>query len=154
MYAIRPVSLSDLPWLESAAAQAAWESLSEAERRTALPGVVAEVAVGQFRSMLLQPETLMLVAQAGMWPVGFILGAIAPDGSTGEPNGLLINLFVAPAHRRRGVGRQLQQALEGLFRQAGIRKAKLWTGLHNQAAVRLAQGAGYRPEGLIGRKEL
>lgn len=154
MFAIRPVSLSDIFWMEPAVAQAAWESLSEQERLTTVPTVVVQGAVSQLRTMLLQPETLVLVAQAGAWPIGLIVGAVAPDGATGEPNGLLVIVWVAPAFRRRGVARRLQEAMEGLFRQAGVRKAKLWTGLHNQAALRLAESAGYQTEGLLGRKQI
>lgn len=154
MFAIRPVSLADIIWLEPAAVQAAWESLSEQERLRTVPAVVAHTTVSQLRTMLLQPETMVLVAQAGAWPIGFIVGAVAPDGATGEPNGLLVVVWVAPAFRRQGVARRLQAAMEEVFRRAGVRKAKLWTGLHNQAAVRLAEGAGYRTEGLLGRKEI
>ncbi|HEY8348022.1 MAG TPA: GNAT family N-acetyltransferase [Symbiobacteriaceae bacterium] len=153
MYTVRRMLMADLFWLERAAVQAAWETLSDQERLTP-PWVVGQLAVSHLRSLLMQPSTLVLVAQLGAWPVGFLVGAVVPDGSTGELNGLLINLWVAPAHRRRGVARLLRETAEALFRQMGVRKAKLWTGLHNQAAVKLAQQAGYKPEGLIGMKSL
>lgn len=153
LYSVRRMVMADLLWLEPAAIQAALESLSDQERM-APPGVVGQLAVSQLRSLLMQPSTLILVAQAGLLPVGYLVAAVAPDGSTGEPNGLLINVWVAPSHRRRGVARLLQQTAEAVFRQMGVRKAKLWTGLHNQAAVQLARRAGYKPEGQIGMKRL
>lgn len=154
VYAIRRGIPADLPWLELASAQAAWESLSERERQTAAPQAVAQIAIGGLRSLLALPGTIALVAHLEGRPVGFLLANVSPDGTTGEANGLLVDLWVAPAHRRRGLAKQLQAVAEEIFRQMGIRKAKLWTGLHNQAAVQLAQKSGYQPEGLIGGKAI
>lgn len=155
MYTFRMVQPWDRPWLEQAAVSAAWESLSADERAGAAPGTVAHLAQQQLHSVLGgDPGAFGIVAQVGTVPVGFVLAMAGPDTSTGEVHGHLLSVWVAPQHRRRGLARQLREGAELLFGQLGLRKVKLWTGLHNQAAVRLAQGAGYVPEGLIGMKKL
>lgn len=154
MYQIRTWQPADLPWLQWAAANATWESLSAEERAGVAPADVARTAAGQQVEALQASDSLTLVVQAANQPVGYATAVISPDSTTGEMNGLLVAVWVAPEHRRRGLGRTLQQLAEVWMANQGIRKAKLWTGLHNQAFHRMAVSCGYRPEGLIGMKAL
>lgn len=144
----------DAPWIDQATTAAALESLSPQERAAVPPQTVAARAISQWRTAAGSPVGAVVLATAAQVPVGCIVISAAPDSTTGEPNGHLLSIWVAPAWRRRGVGRGLKHVAERLFWQRGIRKVKLWTGLHNQPALRLATQAGYRPEGLIGMKHL
>lgn len=154
MYQIRTWQPADLPWLQWAAANATWESLSAEERAGVTPSHVATAASQQMAEILQAPGNLTLIAQTGGQPIGYASAAISPDSTTGEMNGLVLAVWVAPEHRRRRLGRTLQQLTEIWMANQGIRKAKLWTGLHNQAFHRMATACGYRPEGLIGMKAL
>ena len=154
MYSFRFVHPSDLPWLTQAAGYGSWESLSPEELRQAAWPTVASIAGQQVESTLTQPGGLGLVATAGYLPVGYILASPGPDSSTDEMTGHLVSLWVAPEHRRRGLGTALLSMAERWFLQQGIRKMKLLSGVHNRTAVRLAERAGYKPEGLIGIKPL
>lgn len=154
MYRYRTWELGDEAWLDTAAVLAAWESLSDEERAFAHPAGVAEQARTEWRETLGSPWGTAYLALYGQQPVGFILAALSRDGTTGEANGNLLSLWVMPAHRHRGVARQLWQLAESACVQAGLRKVKIWTGIHNKGAVRLALSGGYKPEGLIGMKEL
>lgn len=154
MYGYRLWHQSDLPFMAHAASNGAWESLSAEERSVTNPMEVAQLATQQLREVLGSGSGTALLATYGHQPVGYLLAALAPDSSTDELNGHVMMIWVTPAHRRRGLARHLQAVAEGLFERAGVRKAKVWTGLHNQPAVRLAQQMGYQPEGLIGMKAL
>jgi ribosomal protein S18 acetylase RimI-like enzyme len=154
MYLYRAGQAPDLPWLDQAVAAGAWESLSPEQRLAIPPALAARQGQTQLRQVLASPESALLIAQAGRWPVGYMLLAIAPDSSTEEPTSHLIDLWVHPQHRRRGVGTALLQLGERWSAARGLRKLKLWSGLHNQPVVFFAQKNGFDPAGLIGVKDL
>lgn len=154
MFTYRMWQASDLPWLMQAAAVAAWESLSDAERAGAQATVVAQHAHQQVEQALSGTHGTAIIAQVGQQPVGFALIAMGPDTTTDEMHGYILSLWVAPQHRRKGAARQLQSLSEGLFAQMGLRKVKVVVDLHNRPWTGLAQRQGYLPEGLIGMKVL
>jgi ribosomal protein S18 acetylase RimI-like enzyme len=154
MYWFRFWQQPDLPFLTQAATAGTWESMSLEERQAATPAQVSQIAAGQVAEVLRGPWGLGLVALYGLQPVGFMLGAVTPDSSTDEPTAHVLTVWVAPAHRRRGLARQLLTQAESVFAAQGLRKVKVWSGLHNPAAMQLARSLGYEPEGLIGMKSL
>ncbi|GAA0483956.1 hypothetical protein Ade02nite_96170 [Paractinoplanes deccanensis] len=94
------------------------------------------------------PGTLAFVAGNGPdvqgWCWGYLLPR--PDGATML---YLHNLEVAPAHRRRGVGRALLRAFMRAGRDRGATTMFLTTGEHNTAARTLyeSEGAGLADQG-------
>ncbi|MGE5675060.1 MAG: GNAT family N-acetyltransferase [Mycobacterium leprae] len=154
MYWYRMWQASDLPWLQQAMAVAAWESLSPAERLETSPQQVAMLAFELVSGTLSTPAGTAILALHDREPVGFILMAVGPDPSTDEPQGFLLIIWVAPAHRRHGLARSLEFAAEGVLRTLGMRKVKICPELHNEAALRLAAASGFQPEGIIGQKSL
>jgi GNAT superfamily N-acetyltransferase len=154
MYQIRPGYAGDLPWLDEAVAAGTWESLSPEQRQKLLPGMAAQQARLQLRQVLSAPGSTLIVAQLNQQPVGYLLVAVVPDGSTEEPTALLLDLWVHPAHRRRRVGSGLLAAAERWVASLGVKKMKLWTGLHHRTVVDFAQRVGFAPAGLIGVKDL
>lgn len=153
MITFRSWQSADLPWLNYAATAARWEGLSPAERAVVDPRFVQEGAMAQLREVLGGPEGNALIAERDGQPIGFALGALAPDSTTGEPNGLLLSIWVDPAHRRQGVARRLMQVTEALFGCCAVRKVKLWSPLANEPFVRLGEQSGYQREGVINRKQ-
>jgi [ribosomal protein S18]-alanine N-acetyltransferase len=85
-------------------------------------------------------------------------GHLLEDGTTGLPQGLILDLLlaedaeiltlcVAPPARRQGIARLL---LEDLFRRAGLlgaRSVSLEVAADNQAARRLYEALGFAPAG-------
>ena len=59
-----------------------------------------------------------------------------------------LGLMVASEHRRRGVGKALLEVAVDWARDAGIRKLELHVFPHNDAAIALYEGFGFRREGL------
>jgi RimJ/RimL family protein N-acetyltransferase len=58
-----------------------------------------------------------------------------------------VGLMVAAGFRRRGIGRALMEAAEAWGREHGVRKIELHVFPHNQAALALYEGLGYRRVG-------
>lgn len=153
MISYRTWQTGDLPWLTQAAIAASWEGLTPEERAEVDPQFVQASAAGQLREVLSGPLGNAVIAERDGRPIGFSLGAMAPDTSTGEANGLLLSFWVDPAHRRQGVAKGLLQVMEALFGCAGVQKVKIWTPLANEAVVRLGETTGFVPEGVINRKQ-
>lgn len=154
MFQIRAATGRDLALLQSWAPHSLWETMSPQERAMARPELIAAHTREMLHMLAAAPQHgLALVAESAGGPVGYIMGGISPDSSTGEPQGFLLDLFVVPAARRHGVGRALWQAAEQQFARLGLRKVKMWGGLHNQVAMKMATNAGYKPEGLIEMKQ-
>ncbi|MFZ5815070.1 MAG: GNAT family N-acetyltransferase [Bacillota bacterium] len=154
MYQYRFGQSSDLPWLDQAVAAGAWESMTPEQRMVVPPGLAAWQGRTQLRQVLGLPGTALLIATVGGQPVGYLLVAIAPDSSTDEPTGHLLDFWVVPQHRRRGVGSGLLVRAERWLAAQGLRKVKLWGGLHNQSLLAFAERRGFQPAGLIGIKDL
>lgn len=154
MFRIRAAGPGDLPFMRQWAPYSAWETMSQDEQRAADVRFVAAQAAELVGSLSANPgQSLALVAELAGQAVGYLLGAIQPDSTTGEPQGYFYDLFVLPALRRRGIGRALQQTAEQIFTGAGLRKVKMWSGLHNQAAIRMAERSGFKAEGILGLKQ-
>jgi len=154
MFQFRPLCAQDLSWLDQAAALGAWETMSPEQRMRVHPVLAAQHAAVQLRQLLATPGVAGVAALQGPYPVGYVLVGVAPDSSTEEPTGHLLDLWVTPLHRRRGVGSQLLRLAEQWAASLGLRKMKLWSGLHNRPAVAFAERHGYSPAGLIGVKDL
>lgn len=58
-----------------------------------------------------------------------------------------LGVMVAASHRRRGIGRALLAQAVAWAREVGIRKLELHVFPHNEAAIALYEGFGFRKEG-------
>ncbi|WP_062210560.1 N-acetyltransferase [Streptomyces sp. NBRC 109706] len=89
---------------------------------------------------------LLAYAEGADGPVGMVSGVemTHPDKGTEM---FLYELAVAPAHRRRGVGRGLVEALAGLARERGCHG--MWVGVDtdNEPALATYRSAGGSSEG-------
>lgn len=94
-------------------------------------------------------DVCYLIAWLGDSPVGHILikwsGALEQPSLDGCPD--LEDLFVAPSHRRHGIGLQLLMAAEHDARQRGYSRIGLGVGIENQPAQALYRQRGYDPYG-------
>ena len=59
-----------------------------------------------------------------------------------------LGLMVAAAYRRRGIGKALLETAVDWARESGVRKLELHVFPHNEAAMALYEGFGFRREGL------
>jgi ribosomal protein S18 acetylase RimI-like enzyme len=91
-----------------------------------------------FRFALGKPASDILVAEEGA-----IIGSVMV-GHDGH-RGWLYYVAVAPASRKRGIGRALVEAAEGWLRQRGVAKAQLMVRETNDAVAAFYRRLGYDP---------
>jgi ribosomal-protein-alanine N-acetyltransferase len=87
----------------------------------------------------LASRALAEVAEAGQEIVGYVIARAASD------EGEILNLAVAPAHQRRGVGRALARHALASLAARGARSVYLEVRESNVAARALYEGLGFEP---------
>jgi ribosomal-protein-alanine N-acetyltransferase len=99
-----------------------------------------------FVRSLSHPGSTAFLARIGAPPetVGFILGQLAADEAE------ILTLGVHNGHQRRGIGRQLVEALGRAAKKAEVRRLHLEVGQSNAAALGLYKGLGFQE---VGRRQ-
>lgn len=91
-------------------------------------------------------DTVVLVAEGDGVPLGYAYAGL--EGSDvmalRGPAGVIYDLIVEPAHRRRGIGRMLIEADRTQLAGMGAPRLILSTAAKNMAAQRLFASLGYR----------
>lgn len=90
-------------------------------------------------------ESVTVLAEAGQELAGFVIAEVA------EGAGYVVTVDVAPAWRRRGLGRRLMEELEAKVRAAGAETIMLHVFTGNDAAVRMYEALGYERKGVARR---
>jgi RimJ/RimL family protein N-acetyltransferase len=116
-------------WL---ATDGSWRSVGE-ERR-------------YLRTIARYPHAAVFVAEEGERIVGRL--SLARDPNPASAHVADLGLMVAASHRRRGIGRGLLDAAVQWARESGVRKLELHVLPHNEAAIALYEGFGFRREGV------
>lgn len=92
-------------------------------------------------------ETIRLFAEDNAAPCGLV-GAFRLDDQ--PDTAMIVSMWVAPTHRRQGIGRMLVDAAVEWARDGGYREAVLWATENNEPAKALYQAAGFE---LTGRRD-
>lgn len=92
---------------------------------------------------------LILVARAAEEPVGFTCAWIEHDDDPllredARSHAYVSDIFVVEAWRRRGVGRQLLDAIETDMRRRGCRRFRIGSKAGNLAGLSFYEAAGYQ----------
>lgn len=127
----------------------------EAEPAVYVPADAAQIEVW-VRARLAAPDVRAVVAELDGGPVGYVVTQDvrrAGTPSTAPRAFLLVDeLAVAPAARRRGVGRALMDAAHALARESGLPRVELDVRCWNEAALGFYRALGYAPAHLrLGR---
>lgn len=91
-----------------------------------------------FRHLCQDNRDLLLVARVGNRTVGYVMGELHPRGAE------VISLAVAPAFRKRGIGRRLMRRLLIRMERTGIVRVFLMVREGNAAAISLYRSMGFR----------
>jgi ribosomal protein S18 acetylase RimI-like enzyme len=106
-----------------------------------------------YDELLAKADTALFLASVGDELIGYGLAHVMAVGdtwladtwATGTRIGEIESLAVLPAHRGRGIGTRLLDALEQELEAAGVRDLVLGVLPGNAAAIRLYARHGYRP---------
>ena len=137
MLNIRPATPADAPVIASLVRE-----LAEYEKL--LPEAKATAADFQRELESPNPVIHVLVAELDGSPVGFALYFFNFSTFVGRPGLYLEDLFVRPAERSRGIGRELLRALARIARERGCGRME-WAVLDwNEPALRFYRTLGAR----------
>lgn len=79
-------------------------------------------------------------------PLGCLWLGQSINQMTGAPQVYVYLIYVAPAHRRRGLGRRLMQQAQVWASSQGYSQIGLQVFNHNQPALKLYRALGYRSQ--------
>ncbi len=145
---------SDLPYLQRMAAITAWNITPADDKARSRFETVAASAVQNLHGVLSSPGGTAVVAEEGGRPVGYLLIGIQRNDQTGEPHGYLADIYVEPAHRKKGISKGLHLVGEEYLRRLGMRKATNWTHAHNPLGQAASSHHGYELWGMMMVKHL
>lgn len=98
------------------------------------------------RAFLEAPGHVMFIAWSGGEAIGFVRGTeLFHPTAVNSHAMLLYELGVAEAHRRRGAGRMLVEAIADAARASGCQEMWVLTDDDNEAALRTYRAAGASP---------
>ena len=104
----------------------------------------AQIAAGLAVQPAFEGENVFFgVRDPGGGLAGFCWVVLFDPGTGLE--GEVAEVYVAEAHRGRGVGEALVRQAVRLFEQRGVTLGYVWTRAENQAATRLYRSAGFQP---------
>ncbi|MEO0455639.1 MAG: GNAT family N-acetyltransferase [Cyanobacteria bacterium P01_A01_bin.114] len=86
--------------------------------------------------------------------VGCLWLGSAIDQSTGQRQAYVFLVYIAPEHRRRGLGTALMQYGQSWAQRQGYQQVGLQVFERNQSALNLYQKLGYQPQAIWMVKEL
>lgn len=153
MLAIRPYRVEDLPAVVARSVRSAWDQLVERERPLAQVPAVSRQLADMYQAVLAAPGSLLLLAEApglpAAGPAGHVLLFPQANPFTGVREMVVMDIWVHPLLRRRGVGSALLRDAERHARGAGARGLVAQIALHNHASQALFRRMGYRPERVV-----
>lgn len=145
-FTVRPAAPSDVPAvLPMVAAHLREHEQADPQRFAFLPDVVA-----RYERWLPQratdPRSVFLVAEAGGPLAGFLVGTVEQSIPIYKVKefGFIHDVWVEPAHRRRGLARALVEDAVRRFGAIGITQVRLETAAMNETARSLFASCGFR----------
>jgi ribosomal protein S18 acetylase RimI-like enzyme len=107
----------------------------------------SEIGLRYLDDCLVDENQFIVVAEAGGGLVGFAMGRSNEDPPpfAAPPHGFVTNFAVTSAWRRRGLGKQLFEALVAEFHGHGLADIRLSVSAHNPASNRFWRRMGFEP---------
>jgi len=144
---VRAAARTDLPRIGRLGAQLVAEHHDyDARRFLAAKNRTPTDYAAFMSSQLNDPNVIILVADDNSDVIGYAYAAVEDYDymSLRGPAGVLHDLIVDPANRRRGVGRMLLRAVLEQLKARGTPRVVLTTAEGNDAAIKLFSNTGFR----------
>lgn len=93
------------------------------------------------------PRSVFLVAERDGKPVAFLIGTVETEIPIYRLSeyGFIHDVWVEPAYRHEGIGRQMVMLAIERFKTMGVHQIRLDTAAENEAARSLFRSCGFRP---------
>jgi ribosomal protein S18 acetylase RimI-like enzyme len=145
-YLVREGTAEDVPRLKSL-----WLALYDNQKANGMLVDLPEDAFDRWTASLLPMLgrfTCVFVAEKGEELAGFLAGRVRalPAYFGGAQVGFISDVYVDPAHRRTGLGRQLVSTATEWFQSLGITRLELQVIVNNPAARKLYKDLGWSEE--------
>lgn len=154
---VRPATAADLPRIGVLGALLVEQHHAFDPRRFFAAGPQTAKHYASFLGTQLEgPDSAVLVADDGGQVIGYTYATVEGYDykSLRGPAGVLQDVIVDPAHRGRGVGRQLLNAALAYLRSRGAARVVLATAERNRPARQLFASADFRPTMIEMTREL
>jgi [ribosomal protein S18]-alanine N-acetyltransferase len=130
---IRPAAREDL------------DALYALDQKCFRPGIAYSKA--ELEYFLFHPRSISVVAESDASIAGFAIVELVPE--RGRRVGHIITIDVSPAERRKGVGRELMDAVLEFCRKTGASQLRLEVAVDNDGALAFYRQLGFAETGRI-----
>jgi GNAT superfamily N-acetyltransferase len=120
----------------------------EAKQRRGLEAIVASEMAAAFLAL---DEAS---GESSTAAIGMVTAQLTISTAEGGPSGLLEDLYVEEAHRRKGVARLLVAEVEAWCRERGATRVQLLADRGNAVALAFYDGAGYGETRMVARRRM
>jgi ribosomal protein S18 acetylase RimI-like enzyme len=144
---IRPATAADVPHVLPMVEQVcALHESWDAAKYGFLPNI-AEMYRGWLTSRARDARSVFLVAEREGAIVAFLIGTIEREIPIYrlDEYGFIHDVWVEPAYRNEGIGRQITMLAIERFREIGVKQVRLDTAAKNDVARGLFASCGFRP---------
>ena len=152
---IRKAARKDFDFILHLSVETIWSELTVYEREHTSHRRLVNVMAKNLRRLMASSGMLTLVAEdeAGE-RAGFIMVGRSTSVFTDQQQAFVYDIAVAPAFRRRGIGRRLMEHAEAYAREKGMEFITLMVDSRNEAARNLYAQLGFEDGKVLMRKLL
>lgn len=152
MLTVRTYRADELPLILQRGIATARAQLMERDLPAATSPALSQQVVAMFQGALQAPGGTILVvdgADASPGPIAYALVMPQPSNFTGARELIVLDIWVDPALRGRGVGRSLLEQVEQYARSLGCSGLIAQVARHNRASLQMFLGAGFEQERVV-----
>ncbi|QOI99320.1 MAG: GNAT family N-acetyltransferase [Phycisphaeraceae bacterium] len=144
---VRPATAGDVPSILPMVRALCDLHASNDPERFAVRDDVIERYAAWLPERAADPRSVLLLAEAGGRPAGFLVGTVEPEVPIfWVPEcGWVHDVWVEPWARGRGAARRLVRGAASRFTAMGVKQMRLHTGVFNDAARAVFAAEGFRP---------
>ena len=155
-FTVTVVRREDWEWIKDTLEESFMRSVpplyADVDRRTVRERAIMEA--GKLRDNKDIPNEIFVARTGDGERAGVLWVAVLPHQYTGEKSGFVLEIFVSPGFRRKGLAKALIEVGEEWTRSQGLDKIGLAVGACNEAAIGLYRSLGFQVDGCTMGKQL
>jgi ribosomal protein S18 acetylase RimI-like enzyme len=154
---IRPMEEADLPFVRRGLAETNWQDIPEDQKAFLARAECDRRIFDDFDRFLKEPkfkfQAFVATLEDGK-PAGYVSVGELNNPAVGLPMGGVIDFWVAPELRKRGIGGTLLDYALGRIKSSGYSHASVMVSASNEGALKLYGARGFAPDRLVLAKKL